>query len=204
MIDGGAPVIVWDIDDVMNDLMASWFQWWREREAPNCPVTFEQLSENPPHERLGISQTTYLASLDAFRASEFAKLAPRADVLAWFRSAGDRAHHIALTAVPLGSADRSAAWLFYHFGTWIRTFAFVPSLRGDRGDYRRHETKAAYLKWLGQGDVFVDDRSVNVSEAEQAGLAGVLVPRPWNAAALHPFAAALDKVTALLDARSHA
>ena len=47
--------IVWDVDDVLNDLMAVWFRdAWLPKHAA-CPVRYEEITENPPHRVLGSS-----------------------------------------------------------------------------------------------------------------------------------------------------
>ena len=62
-------LIVWDIDDVLNDLMRAWFELhWRPRH-PECSLHYSQLRENPPQRVLGISESEYLSSLDEFRLS---------------------------------------------------------------------------------------------------------------------------------------
>ena len=61
--------IVWDVDDVLNDLMKVWFKGWTSSGGSLCPLSYDQLTGNPPHEILKISMPEYLASLDAFRLS---------------------------------------------------------------------------------------------------------------------------------------
>jgi hypothetical protein len=190
------PVVIWDVDDVLNDLMRVWLEDWWHMQHPNAPA-FDAISANPPHHVLGISATEYFGSLDAFRAARFRSLTPRADVVAWFERHGRRARHIALTAVPREFAELSAAWVMAHFGDWIQTFAFVPAARTS-DDPPARRLKAEYIEWLGRGDVFVDDKQENVEYAQALGLRGIVAPRPWNDASQRSFAATLDEIASRL------
>jgi hypothetical protein len=173
-------LVIWDVDDVLNELMRAWFdEWWRPQH-PDCVQRYEDLSANPPHGILGVPQETYLDSLDRFREERFASLVPRREVLDWFAEHGRRGDHVALTATPQRFAHRSAEWVMKHFGEWIRTFAFVPAPRGWLAEPTRRFPKGDYLAWLGRGDVFIDDRDDNVAGAEAMGLSGIVVPQPWN------------------------
>jgi hypothetical protein len=192
------PVVIWDVDDVLNELMREWFEdWWQPRN-PACTSGYGAIAANPPHAVLGISEEDYLASLDEFRTARFADLRPRAEVVEWFAAHGDRAHHVALSAPPEAFAHLSAAWVIRNFGRWIRTFAFVPARRGRAEVADPRIAKRDYLQWLGHGDVFLDDREVNVDAARGVGLTGIVVPQPWNASSHGSFRAALDELTAVL------
>lgn len=173
--------VIWDVDDVLNDITRRWLEdAWLPRH-PRCRIDYGQLTENPPHRLLGVDLQQYLRSLDAYRLSpQAARLAPVPEVLAWFREHGDFCRHVALTARPLRTAPAAAAWVFRHFGRWIRTFHFVPSPRlgQDLPDWERDKEDA--LRWLGIGDVLIDDSLSNVAGARRAGLAAVTLPRPWN------------------------
>jgi hypothetical protein len=46
--------IVWDVDDVLNDLMAQWFSRGWKRERPTGAAEYCDLNENPPHASLGV------------------------------------------------------------------------------------------------------------------------------------------------------
>jgi hypothetical protein len=189
--------VVWDVDDVLNDLMEAWFSEWKKTRMTSSD-TLEHLTSNPPHELLGISKKDYLESLDAFRRERYRALRPREDVLSWFREFGPRAHHIALSAVPRTYADVSAAWVIRWYGDWIRTFAFVPSLRIGTESSAGLQSKAEYLAWLCRADVFVDDLDGNLSAAMELGIQCVLAPRPWNANRHEPFNSGLDRVSAFI------
>jgi hypothetical protein len=203
MRDGAAkPVVVWDVDDVLNELMREWFDdWWRPRN-PGCSQRYADIAANPPHGVLGISEAAYLASLDEFRAARFEALAPRPEVVAWFSAHGDRAHHIALSAPPEPFAHASAAWVIRHFGQWIRTYAFVPARRGRAHVADPQVAKREYLKWLGRGDVFLDDRAETVEQVRALGLTGIVLPQPWSVSAHQSFESALEELTAVIGSRA--
>lgn len=195
MNDAGRPVVIWDVDDVLNELMREWFDAFALARKPRVEG-FTGLHRNPPHELLGLSQAEYLASLDSFRASRYAALTPRSEVLAWFRQHGRGADHVVLSAVPQAFAHVSAAWVFAHFGEWVRTFSFVPSPRP--GSDEAPVTKRQYLQWLGKGDILVEDRQENADDAAGLGLATVVVPQPWNRSPHATLTDALTRVRTLM------
>lgn len=173
--------IAWDIDDVLNALMREWFEdFWLTRH-PQCRLKYENLLSNPPHALLGISLDAYRQSLDDFRLSgHYRQMAPNAEVLSWFKEQGRFFRHIALTAVPRIAASVSAAWLVRHFGDWIRTFHFVPSLRKGDIDVDYENSKVEYMKWLNRVDIFIDDHPGHVGGAASNGISTYMVSRPWN------------------------
>ena len=191
--------IVWDVDDVLNDLMAEWFTHVWLPEHPDCLLGYQDLSGNPPHEALGIERDEYLRSLDLFRESErAASMAPAAEVLAWFRANGHRFRHIALTARPLATAPDVAHWVMLHFGTWIRCFGVVPSrIDSDIPLYDR--SKADFLAWLGCGDILIDDSPENIQQAQLLGLKTFMPRQPWNRSPL-TMQALLDRLSGLAGA----
>lgn len=192
------PVVIWDVDDVLNELMREWFdEWWRPRH-PECAHRYGDIAANPPHTVLGIPEATYLSSLDAFREERFAKLTPRPEVVEWLSEHGHRAQHVALSAPPESFAHLSAAWVIKHFGQWIRTFAFVPARRGRSDVAEARIAKGDYLEWLGHGDVFLDDREANVEGARALGMKGIVVPQPWNTSCHGSLRGALMHLTALV------
>jgi len=175
------PTIAWDVDDVLNDLTFVWFNEDWLPAHPQCAVGWEQLTENPCHETLGISLEAYLQALDRFRDSDmFPALSPRAEIASWFVEHGPRWHHFALTAVPRRAAHRSAAWVFEHFGDWIRGLHFVPSRRATERAPRYDESKAAYLQRIGPVNLFIDDNEQTVAAVKALGIRTLLFPRPWN------------------------
>jgi len=172
--------IAWDVDDVLNDLMRSWLGYYQLRNA-NSKVKYEDITENPPHKILKITQEEYLRSLLEFRLSEdFQNMSPNPEVLNWFQKHGNNYRHIAVTATPLGASSASTAWVVRHFGNWIRTFHFTPSQYSEEANYKRLGGKADFLKWVDKFSILVDDSKQNVEETTRMGLTGLLFPRPWN------------------------
>jgi hypothetical protein len=172
---------VWDVDDVLNDLMRSWFDsvW-----IPNHPrelLRYAGVTQNPPHGLLGVSRDEYLSSLDAFRLSpDYARLEPNPDVLSWLVAEGGRCRHVALTATPLRAVPDTAAWVLRHFGRWIREFAFIPAERAGEILPAYDEDKGQWLARHGASSVLVDDSPQNIAAARAAGVAALSWPRPWN------------------------
>jgi hypothetical protein len=70
-----------------------------------------------------------------------------------------------------------------HFGPWIRCFGVVPARSGKHVPVY-DLNKGDYLKWLGCGDVLVDDSAGSIHQAELLGLRTLLYPQPWNDSAL--------------------
>jgi hypothetical protein len=172
--------LVWDVDDVLNDLMRAWFeQGWRAEHA-ECTAGYADLRSNPPHEALGVTRQSYLDSLDRFRLTAASDaLTPDAELLAWFEAHGAKFRHIALTARPLETSPSAAAWVMRHFGRWIRVFAVVPSRPpAEAPEYDRD--KGELLRWLGKGDALIDDTLRNLTDARAVGLEAFTWPQPWN------------------------
>lgn len=175
--------IVWDVDDVLNDLMKDWFERKWLPEHSQCNLKYEQISSNPPHNLLKITLKDYLSSLDQYRNSLLDGtfiLEPVPQVLGWFEKHGDRFRHISLTATPARFASFSAAWVIRHFGRWIKSFNFVPSIRDDEECFLYDLTKAEYLKWWGSADILIDDNLINIKPAAHIGIRTIIMPRPWN------------------------
>jgi hypothetical protein len=173
--------LIWDVDDVLNDLMRDWFNRCWLPQHPQCPLVYGQIRENPPHRILSISLETYLDSLDAFRREHGPSLTPNPALLAWFRNHGHRFRHAALTSVPLNMADVSAAWVMKHFGHWIRSFNVVPSPRPKFPHPPGYDrTKAEFLGWLGASDMMIDDNPATITEVKRRSIQTLLWPQPWN------------------------
>jgi hypothetical protein len=174
--------IAWDVDDILNDLMYNWLTKKWLLEFPDCRVNFEQITENTPESIINISKEEYLLSLDNFRLSKnYSQMKPNAEILAWFENFGDKARHMALTAVPVLAAHVSAEWVMRHFGKWIRSFNFVPSLRKeDENTPAYDKSKVDYLKRMNRIDLLVEDSEINIREAEESGIKGMLIGKPWN------------------------
>ncbi|MGA3113147.1 MAG: hypothetical protein ABSF90_01805 [Syntrophobacteraceae bacterium] len=173
--------IVWDVDDVLSDLMGAWFEDYAASSGADRFITYDRLTSNPPHALLGISHMEYLASLDKFRLSEMAEMMPPvAEVFEWFCRYGDSAHNVALTAAPLSASPVSAQWVMRNFGRWIRSFNVIPSSRPGIEAARYHTSKSDFLGWWGKADILVDDSEENIAGAISLGINTVVVPRPWN------------------------
>src|SRR3954453_23108544 len=103
--------IVWDVDDVLNDLMRQWFTQCWMNERPGLRIAYGELIDNPPDAVLGISREEYLISLDQFRKTERASaMEPSRAVLEWMQQHEHKFRHIGLTARPLGTAPSVAEW----------------------------------------------------------------------------------------------
>jgi hypothetical protein len=190
--------IAWDVDDVLNDLMREWFETGWKTEHRECKVTYEDLSENPPHRILGVTKEIYLESLDTFRAGSFHnRMIPVLPVKEWFVSRGHEFRHIALTSVPFFAASDSARWVLTHFGKWIRTFHFVPSPRATYEIPTYDRTKQEFLEWIQRVDCLVDDNEDNIEEAKSVGVQGLLFPRPWNSEKNKPVESVLTSLSSL-------
>ncbi len=178
--------IVWDVDDVLNDLMRCWFERVWKPKHYETQIDYFRITQNPPHEILGISHGEYITSLDSFRLSEEAKeMEPNLLILEWLRERGNHFRHLALTARPLDSVPVLADWLFRNFGGFIRTFAFVPvRLHPDLPSY--DTTKKEFLQWLNKADILIDDNEDNINSANSLGIKGILYPRPWNNSRQNP------------------
>jgi hypothetical protein len=190
--------IVWDVDDVLNDLTRSWFEDW-SRGSGSISRPYGSLTRNPPHELLGISRGQYLASLDDFRlCGKAANLPPLPEIYDWFCRHGEKCCNIALTAAPLCAAQVSAQWVMNHFGRWIRSFNIVPSYRPGDPAGKTLATKSEFLRWWGKCDLLIDDSEENIAGARGLALRTVLFPRPWNSSNLSP-AETLRIITRFVD-----
>jgi len=173
--------IVWDLDDTLNDLMGAWLGWYHQRNPTQRFVPFADLHENPPVRLLGVSEETYLASLDAFRLSiEGRSLSPVPAVIQWFEAQGFSYQHHVLTARPVATVSVAAEWVFAHFGRWVRHFHFVPARRTTENIPDQGEAKSDAIARLGGADFFIDDCPENINAARTVVRKCVLVPKPWN------------------------
>lgn len=173
--------IVWDIDDVLNNLMRVWLEeYWRPKH-PDSTLSYKDIKENPPHTLLGTKMDEYLASLDEFRLSgRYEALKPIEEVKQWFVVNGSKARHVALTKVPVAASHISAAWVMKNYGTWIRSFHFIPSFRKGEQPPVYDENKGTYLNYFGKADLLIDDTLENIEAARKAGVEALIFPRPWN------------------------
>lgn len=174
-------VIMWDVDDVLNDLMGDWFSLSWLPAHPNCTLKYSGMTKNPPHELLGVTKSEYLDSLDAFRQSSFKELKPLPEMLEWFSLYGNKAEHRVVTAVPTNASHYSAEWVFRHFGTWIHSFNIVPSPREGQEDHGV-KSKSEYIRTFSRVDLVVEDNLDTIRSMKELGIETVTIPRPWNSA----------------------
>lgn len=173
--------VVWDVDDVLNDLMRSWLVSVWAPDHPSASARYADLDKNPPDELLGLSRTEYLFSLDEFRlGTGYALLEPNPAILTWLEGEGRHCRHIALTATPLSAAPATASWVLRHFGRWIREFAFIPAAREGEILHTYDANKGAWLAGRGLSWVLVDDSPLNLAMARASGVAALPWPQPWN------------------------
>jgi hypothetical protein len=190
-------VIMWDVDDVLNDLMRDWFRGYWLPKHPVCRVDYDGITANPPHELLGITKKEYLESLDSFRMEKFEELKPLPEIQEWFQLHGDKAEHIVVTSVPLIAARHSAGWVYSHFGHWIRSFNVVPSPRPGVTPDHGPKTKAEYIRTFSKVDIVVEDNPETLCSMQKLGFSIITIPRPWNESKA-TLSEALDGLTALM------
>jgi FMN phosphatase YigB (HAD superfamily) len=190
--------IIWDVDDVLNDLMRVWFEdFWRPQHK-SVALDYAEIKVNPPHVLLRVTKEEYLASLDEFRLSgRYDRLPPTAEIKQWFVLHGAKCRHVALTRVPAAVSHVSAAWVMRHFGNWIRSFHFIPSYRAEENPPVYDEDKGTYLNYFGKADLLIDDAQDNIEAAKKAGVKTLIFPRPWNQSGL-TVEQLLDKVLSII------
>lgn len=173
--------IAWDVDDVLNDLMRSWFEDCWLHMNPSCDLVYDDLKENPPEKILGITRHEYLQSLDTYRLSgAYQTLVPCQHLLGWFQKYGHNANHIAVTAVPICTVHISSFWVLKYFGQWIRSFHFVPSNRTDYHTITYDRSKAELISRIGQVDILVEDNKKNAEDFRNMGGMSILIHTPWS------------------------
>lgn len=188
--------IVWDVDDVLNDLTREWFHQEWLTSHPECQVSYADLLENPPHRHLGITLGDYLHSLDSFRLSApAAAMRPDPFIIKWFQKNGRYYRHIALTARPQRTVWPAMQWMLLFFVPWFQLFGFVPSPRKGDTSFQPDTSKGDFLAWLTKADFFIDDSPENVHDAQRLGIQSFLVDRPWNKGGLS-LPEILDRLTA--------
>ena len=178
-LNGQKTLLIWDVDDVLNSLM----QYYAENGIPvNArKLTYEALTENPPHKLLGISKEEYLSSLDYIRSGSFYNQPPRPEIMAFFDECGHKFDHIILSAVPVRFMEKSSAWVLHYFGEWIQSCLFIPSHRPDRNvKSQLFASKAEAVKFFGSRAVLIDDSVKNVEDTLFSGGRAVYFPAPWN------------------------
>ncbi|MBR3708800.1 MAG: hypothetical protein IKM17_07310 [Lentisphaeria bacterium] len=172
-------LLIWDVDDVLNTLMQQYAACGFPENSKK--LSYGELTENPPHDLLGISKEDYLASLDRVRACGFYDLPPRPEVMAFFAECGHLFDHIVLSAVPLRFMEKSSAWVLHYFGEWIQNCLFIPSPRPDCCvKSQMFSSKAEAVGFFGPRAVLIDDAVKNVEETLSSGGRAVYFPAPWN------------------------
>ncbi|MBF0443314.1 MAG: hypothetical protein HQK54_15510 [Oligoflexales bacterium] len=174
-------VIVWDIDDVLNDLMNEWLVHAISSGEVRRSISYNNITSNPPHKILSMSLSDYHKSLDGFRKSEKAfNMKPTPEIFKWFQDKGENFCHIAVTARPISTAPQAAGWLFSHFGKWFRSFHFVPSQRDDEISPSYHVSKGELISKIDNVSYFIDDSEENIETVLDKNIKRLLFPRPWN------------------------
>ena len=173
-------LIVWDLDDVLNEFTRDWLQLAWKDEHPECESAYDDLHTNPPLQALGTTLPEYLESMSRFRLSiEGATSTPNWTVHEWFKEHGSRFRHTVLTARRGQSAVVADAWLKVNFGQWIDGIHSAPEARPQHFLSDIARKKADWIRHSG-ATVFVDDSQLNMETAAAAGIRSLLFPQPWN------------------------
>jgi hypothetical protein len=169
--------IVFDVDDVLNNLMYSWLQNFNKSKKTN--IKYKELIYNPPYEIIGIDKLIYLNSLDYFRYYYYEDLTPNQKILDWFKENEHKAYFSVLTSTPGAYASIVSNWVFKYFSQWIRTFAFIPSDREGIKLPMYDKLKADWL-YRNHADIFIDDSYINCLDAVYLGVQSFCLKQPWN------------------------
>ena len=171
------PLLLWDIDDVLNDLMSLFAATVAQKLKPG--VKAAELKSNPPLEALDCTLETYLAALDECRENFLFGSLPKEEVRTFLRIRGGHFRSAALSSCPMNMAPRSAAWVLRHFGSWIQGVLFVPSPRKKIViESFLYRSKAEAVCEL--GGILIDDAPANVEAVRKAGGRALCFPAPWN------------------------
>lgn len=171
--------IAWDVDDVLNNLMEKWLEFFCHES--NCVVSYEAIIKNPPCEILNITKFEYEKSLDKFRLSnEALEMQPNSEILFWMEQYGKNFNHIALSATSANTCCNGAYWVMKNFYKYIHSYNVVPSIRSNDGVLRPFLNKGDFIQKVQGIDVLVDDNEQNIIDAQKAGCRGFLVKQPWN------------------------
>ena len=172
------PIIIWDVDDVLNCFMESWLKHWNSKNDED--VDFFEITKNPPNKILGVSDNAYFNSLDNFRNSDKGKTVKvNSSIKNWFLINGDKFNHIACTARPISTMANQSHWIYYHYGKWIRTIHASNAQRNDN-KIDNGVTKAEFIKWIKKPILFIDDSEENINSVSKIGADTLLFPQPWN------------------------
>lgn len=171
--------IAWDIDDVLNNLMYEWLNWYKQSHT-ECIVEYKDLKENPPHNILGCTKEEYIKSLTEFRLLKYESLTPNPEVVSWFKKYGDKAYHIVVTSTRYSTEYVSSSWLFKHFYTWIRGFFVAPSYDENSKCIVYDQNKYQFLRRTRLADIIIDDNQEVIDQCRLLGIEAFLVKKPWN------------------------
>ena len=173
------PLIAWDVDDVLNDLMGNWFEGKWLPEHPGCRLHFTDLTQNSPERLLGVEREAYLQSLDEYRLTKYQSMEPDKNALRWFRDCGEQYRHVVVSAVSLKAVHISAEWVYRHFGQWMRGFFVAPTSRGEKLVEGYPTTKQDIFQGWIRPDVFIDDNPANIAQAKACNIPAILRKKPW-------------------------
>lgn len=171
------PLFLWDIDDVLNDLVQLCINTTAQCLAPG--ISFDQIYNNPPLEELNCTPADYMKILDECREQYLFQQPPKREVLDFFESCGNRFHALTLSSAPMDLAPRASEWVLRHFGRWIQGTIFVPSPRKHipAGSVLFASKAEAVNKLNG---ILIDDMPINVEAVRHAGGRAIYFPAPWN------------------------
>ena len=171
------PLLIWDIDDVLNELIPLCIDTTAQKLKPG--IKWTDVHSNPPLQELGCTLDEYRQVLDECRDSYLYDCPPRQEVLEFFQEWGTHFRSVTLSSAPMHMAPRSAEWVLRHFGAWIQGTIFVPSPR-------KHVSVASALfaskaeAVLALGGTLIDDMPVNVEKVRAVGGKALYFPAPWN------------------------
>lgn len=170
-------LIFWDVDDVLNNLMYLCIN--STAQTIKKGIKYSDLRHNPPLEELGCEREVFTQQLDLCRTLATETMAPRPELLCFFKNYGKYFRSAALTAAPITMAPLSSSWVLKHFGTWIHSVTFVPSPRKgvDTAD-SIFSSKAEAV--IALGGILVDDSPHNVESVWASGGKAFYFPAPWN------------------------
>ena len=171
------PLLIWDIDDVLNELIPLCIATTAQKVKPG--IKREDVQTNPPLEELGCSLDEYRKLLDECRDRHLYSRPPRREVLEFFQEWGNCFRSVTLSSSPMHMAPRSAEWVLHHFGSWIQGTIFVPSPRKHVPvESALFASKAEAV--LSLGGILIDDMPINVENVRAAGGEALYFPAPWN------------------------
>lgn len=175
------PLIVWDVDDVLNNLMASWIDDWSYRNKKKYRIN--DLIENPPNRMLKISLEEYYNDLDTFRNENNGDHIPvNKEIMVWFKEKGHLFHNIACTARSKSTRACQARWIYNNYGNWISTVNM--SYSGRLKNKKDSLNKIEFLGFLNKDLLFIDDNEDTIKEAKDMGFDTLLYPQPWNSSTI--------------------